>query len=105
MTKVFQHTLHRQLWMWLAENPEKTKDQWPSWKHIIDKPYFHCWACEYTIDPHLVCSECPVIWKAERCEDKGSEYQQWQDTDNLELRSALALEIVMLSVRPGVICV
>ena len=27
----FDHTNHKKLWNWLAENPDKEKSDWPEW--------------------------------------------------------------------------
>lgn len=42
--------LHRELWLWLADNPEMLKSDWPRWKHNGGDIGFvtsYCFACEY----------------------------------------------------------
>lgn len=62
----FQRTLHRKLWLWLADNPEMEKEDWSEWttRESVDS---HCFACDYNYDRFKVddqcdCSGCPLVW-------------------------------------------
>ena len=101
-TKIFQWTHHKSLWLWLAENPEKKKSQWPRWRHRggdVDEVSLECFACDGCDD----CDSCPLVWSNVICGD--SEFGQWEYTDDLELRSTLALTIAYLPVKPRVLCI
>lgn len=68
--RVFNYTLHKELWNWLADNPLEDKENWPGWeKYGIDlKEYSDCFAC-FCADkgptPELEfhkCVHCPLDW-------------------------------------------
>lgn len=77
--KVFKQLkdLHKEMWLWLAENPYADKSEWPGWNTLPDvlgvelalaaRRYwcFACAACK------LDCRKCPVRWgwDAEDSED------------------------------------
>lgn len=50
--------LHRQLWQWLADNPEKYKGDWPGWAGYPDVyAQQQCFACY-----GHTCYTCPCHW-------------------------------------------
>jgi hypothetical protein len=106
----FNHTAHKALWNWLAENPDKNKEHWPGWwanggqYHIVRLECFSCEVC------NVKCSLCPLIWpdKLEDyqiCGNDGSLFNRWyKEKTNASLRTELALQIANLPVREGVEC-
>ena len=77
----FNHSAHKALWSWLADNPDASKEDWPGWEGVEDTPAQLCYACQYTHDlrsweiftqrgkpiPDLDfsvvdCARCPLIW-------------------------------------------
>lgn len=69
MTRVFRQDLHKELWEWLARNPQKHKYQWPRWSQnrgSIDAGKFFCVACFFNTehkkpsDPVGECTCCPI---------------------------------------------
>ena len=62
---VFDHTSHKALWNWLAENPDKEKEDWPGFNELRYVPDNECFACQYVWDGggYIRCHEyCPLIW-------------------------------------------
>ena len=111
--KVFQHSLHRELWQWLADNPGMQKDDWPRWEinggNVIFA-YNDCFACNYaSTENSLVlyrdidCDSCPLGWTKEYCCDEGAEFDQWDFTLDPQERTRLALLIKDLPVKDGVV--
>lgn len=103
----FNHTAHKALWIWLSENPKKSKKDWPGWK-INGGKYSrianYCFACEFTVVGGT-CYDCPLIWPNRNCvgsKDSASLFVEWESTDNLEERASLALQIANLPVKEGV---
>ena len=65
MSVKFDHTNHKKLWNWLAENPDKNKTDWPEWKHNggeVEKVLSNCFACDYVDKKELSCDDCPLDW-------------------------------------------
>lgn len=67
----FNHTAHKELWDWLANNPGQPKSAWPGWSYYPDikEEYNGCFACEYVIRYKQAplylapCSaHCPLVW-------------------------------------------
>ena len=58
--KIFNHTEHKKLWNWLADNPDKD---------ITDSPFYGPMACDYAYDEEYgetYCTHCPLIgWDAD----------------------------------------
>jgi hypothetical protein len=55
--------LHRELWNWLAKNPEKVKYEWPRWVHNkgdIPEMSNECFLCEYAAYHGGCLYGCPV---------------------------------------------
>lgn len=65
---VFNHKLHKRMWLWLAKNPRKRKEDWFERCGIEDVPIFECYACKYAIDilyeldaiHECRCTYCPL---------------------------------------------
>lgn len=65
----FNHTAHKELWDWLARNPDKEKDDWPGWIGNGGEYYYvvaECFACEYDLKlsdtEYDECRYCP-LWR------------------------------------------
>ena len=107
INKVFQHSLHRELWQWLADNPGKQKRHWPKWiENDGDVPLCDslCFACDYNydrFDGNCDCTHCPLQWSEVSCEY--SEFEQWVTAYDPQERTRLALLIKDLPVRDGVV--
>lgn len=102
---LFNHTDHKKLWNWLAENPGKKKADWPGWKGMSDEelPLNLCFACSYLEKllgfDELLCSKCPLVWEnSGGCMDGDTSYFRWLD----KRRPVSAKEIRDLPLRPGV---
>ena len=37
---------HREMWLWLAQHPDKDKTDWPRWETYIPYQTSYCFACE-----------------------------------------------------------
>lgn len=106
--KVFQHSLHRELWQWLADNPGKDKDDWPRWeRNSGDVPmvFTACFACD--VSPSY-CNECPLEWPENYsgeyvCDDTGGLWSQWEYAESPQERTRLAIAIKDLPVKDGVV--
>lgn len=104
-TKVFRWSLHKALWYWLAENPDKSKCDWIGWRNnggTIGYVQEYCFACDYDSKE---CEDCPLKWTSDRCYLIMSEYRLWDRCKDLEYRAGLALAIAELPVKEGIICV
>jgi len=102
--KVFQHSLHRELWQWLSDNPEKDKYQWIQWRSndgtVEDIPG-DCFACNYGNG----CRECPLEHTHVELRCLGGTYERWEQNEgNPQERTRLALVIRDLPVKDGVVC-
>ena len=108
----FNHTAHKELWTWLADNPEKGKGEWPGWENNGGKypnTSNDCFACEYDnkID-WPACDSCPLIWETTYCQPYNSLFTKWQSAffnNNHKSCSEFARQIANLPVREGVECV
>ena len=85
--------LHKELWTWLAENPGKTKREWPKWSSVNfwgveyagEKIIDGCFACQATSDNSKPrnCDFCPIDWGIDNplcekpCTDNGSAFDDW----------------------------
>lgn len=108
--KKFNHTAHKELWDWLAKNPDKAKSEWPCWDincGIYSSNGDYCFACEYAdARGSMLCRECPLIWPVHNCCSKeGGLYDMWTSESEEEARAGLAEQIRDLPVREGVECV
>lgn len=117
MDKVFMHKEHREMWLWLADNPSKEKEDWPGLKTRYARN--ECFACEYSLVEHagvegyesfyyVDCDICPFVWPENDfgncvCDDDGGLWCKWFHAKNNRQRKKLALQIANLPVKPGVI--
>lgn len=103
---------HRKLWDWLANNPGKTKSQYPEWYENggrIPFVLYDCFPCDFT---GVECEKCPFIWPDFRCTwqayndpycKRGGLFGGWLDAiedGRLEEAAQLAAQIRDLPVRP-----
>ena len=119
----FNHTAHKELWNWLAENPDEEKEDWPGWQVNGGKHgecENNCFACEYALSEghNFEYAPCALIWRDHderfeddtmrchiNCEYLNSEFGLWERCDvSEEERAALARQIANLPVREGVEC-
>lgn len=46
--------LHKELWVWLSKNPDKSKIDWPGWKKLREEEFHYgialCFACDTAHD-------------------------------------------------------
>ena len=92
----------RDLWQWLADNPDKGKWSWPGWEHNGGETP-ECWGscpvCQYANLHKGRCKSC-LLWgegkelKGEDCLDTESPYWRWCYSKDSTVRKAAALEIV-----------
>ena len=104
--RVFNHTLHKELWNWLSENPTKTKFDWPKWKKLRKKPIptNYCFACEAASCKS--CENCPLDW-GDRCScislnSPYNKYMAAQKYRDYTLASAYAKQVAELPLREGI---
>lgn len=72
---MFNYKEHRQMWDWLANNPDKDKHDWPGWsKHGMFVPMYHCFACSFASNFRPECHAypdrcvyCPLVWPGGNC--------------------------------------
>ena len=119
--KVFDYTRHKQLWNWLAEHPDKDKDNWPGWNLNdaydceIYNYYFGCFACKYSGNcfEHEGCRDCPLDWdNGATCveqdlgfADEDSYYNIWyHNPEDLKLRAEMARKIANTKPKKWVKC-
>ena len=112
----FNHTAHKALWNWLAENPDKNKEDWPEWEENGgERPRIlcGCFACESVARKGCDSgSRCPLEWPIHNNMGftsciYGGLFEQWGDaiiSSPAQLRSDLARQIANLPVKPGVEC-
>ena len=101
---------HRELWDWLAKNPDKNKSDWPRWPDVEEKyGYINmiCFACQirYMEEIDDCVDNCLFIWPSVFCleeDDNGNItglYGLWLQEKDLKKRSELAEKIRDLPVR------
>lgn len=109
----FQHALHRKLWLWLADNPDKRKYHWPKWRcngGTVEVPVNECFACEATGHSTGRCN-CVLLWpdndrpNANDCMGELGLFRKWEWEDHCDTRANLARTIAELPVREGVECI
>jgi len=95
--------LHKKMWAWLADNPDKKKADWPGWRAIIFTDIYSqydnfCFACAAVRDD---CKKCPLVWPDGRsCNNYGhSIYDLWRDEyeEDDAMRARLARQIADLT--------
>jgi len=95
LTKKRTIILHRKLWNWIADNPDKKKGEWPDWIYFDDEIKNCCFLCEY-VDS---CSECLLDWEVtDRC-NGDSYYVLYLKSNNEQDRSKYARIIANLKER------
>lgn len=63
----------KKVWKWLADNPEKRKEDWPGWKNI--RALNNCFACDYAskaqTNMETMCQKCFLLptWRSEFLKD------------------------------------
>lgn len=88
----FRWEEHKRLWNWLAENPEKSKSNWPEWKRLHSDQ--GCFACDF----HFCAGICPFKKKCSPCLD--GLFLRWVDAIGFNLsRYRLAKQIANLPLR------
>lgn len=107
----FNHTAHRKLWLWLAEDASRNKEDWPEWEYnggTIPKVENNCVACAYAHELYkisgsaFVCHDCPLEWpNGGVCWERGNLFKLWCDSGE-ELSRAFAVEIANVPVKYGV---
>lgn len=126
MSIKFNHTAHKEMWTWLAENPEKEKDDWPGWEsNGGEYPFaaFWCFACQYALskvkkdsedswldedDAQDRCVRCGLYWPDNIsqnyffCQGNRGLYTKWCGEKDFDTRAVLALQIANLPVKDGV---
>lgn len=83
--------LHREMWNWLAENPEKQKSDWFD-KEDVDA-LNECFACE---ECNSNCGECPLDSNVIGCGKSCGLYHIWLASEDVDVRRALAKVIAGL---------
>ena len=83
------HRKHFELWIWLSENPELDKRNWPEWVENVGEEISRtfCFACEQSYGD---CYYCPIDWECLDCGEGSSIYKYWEIEKNLEKRSIMA---------------
>lgn len=91
---------HKRLWLWLADNPTKGKEDWPEWKYNggkIPSVTLNCFACG--IDEQYFCplhGKFCSIWGDNGC---FSLYEEWRVAyihNATKLATELAIQIANL---------
>ena len=77
----------RAMWLWLYENPGKSKIDYLREIGVEGaKIVNNCFICEYNIRGSYCQGDCPIIWAKEypngpyACEDSESPYREWLDS-------------------------
>lgn len=95
--------LHREMWRWLAENPDKNKHDWPRWGHnggdIDNDIPTLCFACKITGEYGCKYNPCVFVWRGEFCTGKKSEFWKWFIAKQDRWRTYWAKKIAELPVR------
>lgn len=124
---IFSHSLHKEMWQWLSNHPDKHKRDWPRWKRNggnIENISSYCFGCNYNIiykntiekiiDNHKQlnydilfgpeCKNCPFIINIRKgC--LNNLYIRWCYSSNLNKKRELALQIKNFRVKRMVKCV
>ena len=89
------HEWHMELWNWLADNPDKSKEDWMVIVKCSfdERPLHNCFACEYD---HSSCENCPFSENIIGCFDDDGLYSKWYHETNLQQRSEYSRQIANL---------
>jgi hypothetical protein len=102
------HKWHKEMWIWLSENPDKCKFDWPKWDEVdsakVVRDNCYCFACfELEITGMKNCKQyCPINWTEGNeditsCVSYGSLYNDlYSDSVSDEERSERCLKIANL---------
>jgi len=87
----------RELWVWLADHPEKWKNEWPGWEKY-GKMKAYCPCCEYNEQHgyHYCNAACLIKWPGGICLNDFSPYRQWAGAISPAIRTKYARKIVKL---------
>ena len=88
------HEWHMELWNWLADNPDKYKNDWFEFMESNNLPHLYCFACEIDFVMGENCDYCPILNEI-GCFDDGL-YSKWYHETNLQQRSEYARQIANL---------
>ena len=106
---MFNYTGHKKLWLWLSENPDKSKWQWPEWEDNggeYKESDAECFACDWMNEKWS--DLCPLQFdEQDFCtgtsqECLGGLYWRWFKESDPKQKSKLALKIMNLKPREGV---
>jgi len=114
LTKEEALKIHKALWTWLSENPDRLKREWPEWELNGGEIIWctnSCPACEYN-DQNFgeYCGlKCIIAWPAgyscQWIDDVGLSnssyeiYNQWYYSEDPAVRASLAAQIANLPLR------
>jgi hypothetical protein len=108
LTKEKAIQLSYELWSWMKENNEVSKDGWPGWKDH-GRMMYDCPCCEYEISQRedrycdrACVKNCPLIniWAAKResccppCCRKNSPFQRFEEFEGYDNEREKMVEIV-----------
>lgn len=101
--RVFNHTLHKKLWLWVAEHSANEPSEWDGWKTIPvkDYGYWFDFAC-YAVDRELRkdCVSCPLDWgEAGTCWQENGLLTKWENALFTRDAKRYAWEIALLPIK------
>ena len=106
---IFRYTLHKELWQYLIDNPNKDKKDWPRWKSNggdIEKIDDNCFACEYKLkypsEYFYTCYKCCPFKVKFRSACLNGLYEEWNESEDLNKRSKLAKQIKKFPMKKSV---
>lgn len=106
--KPFQHTLHKELYQWLLDNPGKKECDWPKWEmnggDVKDATCW-CFACDYErmSSSDKVDCDCPLDFPpGNKCGELNSLFFWFNHAGSMLDRMIYAMKIRDLPVREGV---
>ena len=87
VTEENAHELHKEIWTWLADNPDKGSDDWPRWEKKggdVQNVKNDCFACEINkMRGGEECKRCPITWEGPKCTND-PDYMLWSvGTDHM----------------------
>lgn len=99
-TKEYYIKKHREMWNWLAENPDKEKASWPGWESNWYAEN-NCFLCGYVCKlENTSCKNCPLEWGiTEECCDTlpvSSYYILYEGALSLKIKAEYAKIIANL---------
>lgn len=85
--------LHREMWRWLAEHPDKSKEDWFE-ETKTPRVYSDCFACREA--ENGVCGLCPLDEDVIGCIDGHGLWAKWNESTDMKVKAALASVIAEL---------